>query len=582
MKTWNELIAEMEEELIIEYVPLGVFWSGDWSVPEDGLYAHTTGRDRLELLRQSTYDTGEVEQDKSLYDLAVDVLSDAGLTVDEYWIDPMLENFIVPYSFFVSQSHREALRKIAEACVGQVYCDREGIIRVEGPGIVKGLSFDGVDDYVEADRFSVINHTGTYTFEAWIFWKGDVSGILYQTIMINGAGGSDRNGINITTNKQIGFQSYDGSNYNGRIYSPFPENEWVHVAAVSNAGTKKIYIDGVEVGEEGNNYQYSPSDYFRLSLHGITTNDTGPFNGVISEVRIWNVARTQQQIQDNMNKELTGNEEGLIGYWKFNEGAGTIAYDSAGANHGTIHGATWTYGQYDMTFKIDAATVFGVTPDEYFRKDNPAKWSEVANYIEVETQPLKPEAMTEVYSSSESVPIAAGQEVVITAQYNYVPCIDATASLKNAPTGAQIVKEIYYAGSAEITVSSTASGTFELVINAKPLKVQNKELVVAQDAGSIGENGIMKYTFPGNPLVQTRQMAQMVADTILSFYKDPRRDIEMDWRGNPAIELGDVIAAPDRQRGGTVDKWGYFLVTRQELEYTGALRAKLAGRRVTE
>ena len=369
MKTWNELIVEMGEELIIEYVPLGVFWSGDWSVPEDGLYAHTTGRDRLELLRQSTYDTGEVEQDKSLYDLAVDVLSDAGLTVDEYWIDPMLENFIVPYSFFVSQSHREALRKIAEACVGQVYCDREGIVRVEGPG-------------------------------------------------------------------------------------------------------------------EG--------------------------------------------------KELWQTE-----------------------------------------------TVFGVTPDEYFRKDNPAKWSEVANYIEVETQPLKPEAMTEVYSSSESVPIAAGQEVVITAQYNYVPCIDATASLKNAPTGAQIVKEIYYAGSAEITVSSTASGTFELVINAKPLKVQNKELVVAQDAGSIGENGVMKYTFPGNPLVQTRQMAQMVADTILSFYKDPRRDIEMDWRGNPAIELGDVIAAPDHQRGGTIGKWGYFLVTRQELEYTGALRARLAGRRVT-
>ena len=203
------------------------------------------------------------------------------------------------------------------------------------------LSFDGVDDYVEADRFSVINHTGTYTFEAWIFWKGDVSGILYQTIMINGAGASDRNGINITTNKQIGFQSYNGSNYNGRIYSPFPENEWVHVAAVSNAGTKKIYIDGVEVGEEGNNYQYPPSDYFRLSLHGITTNDTGPFNGVISEVRIWNVARTQQQIQDNMNGELTGNETGLVAYYKFNEGAGTIAYDSAGANHGTIHGATW-------------------------------------------------------------------------------------------------------------------------------------------------------------------------------------------------------------------------------------------------
>jgi len=566
----------MEEELIIEYVPLGVFWSGDWSVPEDGLYAHTTGRDRLELLRQSTYDTSEVEQDKSLYDLAVDVLSDAGLTVDEYWIDPMLENFIVPYSFFAPQSHREALRKIAEASVGQVYCDREGIIRVEGPGIVKGLSFDGVDDYI-----AIINPLNqepseqVWTVEAWVKIKNKQR----QTLI----SGFNR-GLFLsyyTANKMLLY-----CNSSLYAYGNFDllDNQDHHVAYVFRLPDKymKVYVDGNDVtGSISSSYPFPLGISTNLTISQETDDTTGgTIDGEVYEVRIWNTARTQQQIQDNMNKELTGNEEGLIGYWKFNEGTGLTAYDSAGANHGTIHGATWTYGQYDMTFKIDAATAFKITPDEYFRKDNPAKWSEVANYIEVETQPLKPEAMTEVYSSSESVPIAAGQEVVITAQYNYVPCIDATASLKNAPTGAQIVKEIYYAGSAEITVSSTASGTFELVINAKPLKVQNKELVVAQDAGSIGENGIMKYTFPGNPLVQTRQMAQIIADTILSFYKDPRNDIEMDWRGNPAIELGDVIAAPDYRQGG-VDKWGYFLVTRQELEYTGALRARLAGRRVT-
>ena len=38
-----------------EWVPLGVFWCGDWEAPEDELYAQTRGRDRLELLRKSTY-----------------------------------------------------------------------------------------------------------------------------------------------------------------------------------------------------------------------------------------------------------------------------------------------------------------------------------------------------------------------------------------------------------------------------------------------------------------------------------------------------------------------------------------------
>jgi hypothetical protein len=35
---------------------------------------------------------------------------------------------------------------------------------------------------------------------------------------------------------------------------------------------------------------------------------------------------------------------GMVSYWKFDEGSGTTASDSVDANHGTIHGATWTTG----------------------------------------------------------------------------------------------------------------------------------------------------------------------------------------------------------------------------------------------
>ncbi|HEW78665.1 MAG TPA: hypothetical protein ENH34_01680 [Phycisphaerales bacterium] len=37
--------------------------------------------------------------------------------------------------------------------------------------------------------------------------------------------------------------------------------------------------------------------------------------------------------------------EGLIAHWKFDEGSGNTAYDSAGKNNGTIHGAKWTTGK---------------------------------------------------------------------------------------------------------------------------------------------------------------------------------------------------------------------------------------------
>ena len=116
-----------------EYVPLGTFWSGDWHVPEDEVYAETTGRDRLELLRKSTYSTSRVQMNKTLYELAESILQDAGLTEEEYYIDTELQQFPVPYAWFDSQSHREPLRKVAEACLGQVYCDRHGVLRIEGP-----------------------------------------------------------------------------------------------------------------------------------------------------------------------------------------------------------------------------------------------------------------------------------------------------------------------------------------------------------------------------------------------------------------------------------------------------------------
>lgn len=72
------------------------------------------------------------------------------------------------------------------------------------------------------------------------------------------------------------------------------------------------------------------------------SNDLYQFEGEIKEIRIWNVARTETQIQDDMNKHLTGNESGLVGYWRMNENSGSIVYDCAGTNDGTFErGAQW-------------------------------------------------------------------------------------------------------------------------------------------------------------------------------------------------------------------------------------------------
>jgi hypothetical protein len=48
-----------------------------------------------------------------------------------------------------------------------------------------------------------------------------------------------------------------------------------------------------------------------------------------------------------------GLKDGLVAHWTFDEGSGTIAYDSAGNNDGTIYGATWTTGKLGDALSFD-------------------------------------------------------------------------------------------------------------------------------------------------------------------------------------------------------------------------------------
>ena len=69
---------------------------------------------------------------------------------------------------------------------------------------------------------------------------------------------------------------------------------------------------------------------------------TTEWNGLIDDVSLWSIDLTEEQINTHMNTQLSGDEDGLEGYWNFNDGEGTTLTDLSGnENHGTINGATW-------------------------------------------------------------------------------------------------------------------------------------------------------------------------------------------------------------------------------------------------
>jgi len=101
--------------------------------------------------------------------------------------------------------------------------------------------------------------------------------------------------------------------------TPLQINRWYHVASTYDGQTIRLYVDGTLVGSNSvGSIPVGNSSPLYLSY-----NDVGGFpyflTGQMDEVRIWNYARTQGQIQSTMNVPLTGSEPGLVGYWDFNE-----------------------------------------------------------------------------------------------------------------------------------------------------------------------------------------------------------------------------------------------------------------------
>jgi hypothetical protein len=69
--------------------------------------------------------------------------------------------------------------------------------------------------------------------------------------------------------------------------------------------------------------------------------DWGYFKGSVRAVRIWNRALSDAEVLTLSTEEAIV-EEGLVGYWKFDEGAGTMGKDNSGnKHHATIRGPAW-------------------------------------------------------------------------------------------------------------------------------------------------------------------------------------------------------------------------------------------------
>ena len=237
-------------------------------------------------------------------------------------------------------------------------------IALPGQDNCNALHFDGIDDYVQAN--SPFSGNTDFTVEAWFLSENDFT--------------DDCDG-----SRDVGdfrwLLGWDDNQFGMGVCGDFlrfwyrpicpvgagictslrtvdvGDGRWHHVA-VTKTNAIRIYVDGVFM-TNFSGPAYDMSGFFRIGSSG-SGRSGRTWKGSIDEVRIWDRALTEEEINNQSNCGLIGDENGLVAYYPMNEGqaeqsnanATTLTDEGPNNNDGVLNNfslmtntSNWVTGQ---------------------------------------------------------------------------------------------------------------------------------------------------------------------------------------------------------------------------------------------
>jgi len=236
-----------------------------------------------------------------------------------------------------------------------------------------GLSFDGRDGQVEVPANTFPTVSNNFTIELWANPTAartvtaetnmGVSGVNVAQHQLQRfavfphradlAYGANHAGAGLSIgNNGITVYEHAANYLPSRLVYSNAVSGWTHVALVYASRRPRLYVNGTLV--RSSQIVGFPFIHASASLGGSVQGDFGNFRGQLDEVRIWNVALSETQIQTNLSRRLTGAEPGLVTYFRCDEGGGSSLTDSAPASPN--RNGTLTDG---VAFVFPGVTPFG-------------------------------------------------------------------------------------------------------------------------------------------------------------------------------------------------------------------------------
>ncbi|MCX6791130.1 MAG: LamG domain-containing protein, partial [Candidatus Gribaldobacteria bacterium] len=228
------------------------------------------------------------------------------------------------------------------------------------------MNFDGVDDYVSMGEPAILNLTGPFALSAWLYpTPPHLQG--YGGIYGNRSGNGERilllDDGSLLAQYTIGGAGKSVTTAVGSV----PSNKWSFVSLIYDGSEIAFWINGVKqtpVGATGAVYNSAGTRQI-----GWGNNTVGYYNfkGKMDDVRIYQYARTAEQVKQDYNDgkavyvgtRITDCDKspadcvnsGLVGYWGMDEMGSTTVKDLSGNNNnGLLGGGTaaawpfWTQG----------------------------------------------------------------------------------------------------------------------------------------------------------------------------------------------------------------------------------------------
>ena len=265
-------------------------------------------------------------------------------------------------------------------------------------------SLDGINDYVDVGNNSVLDIDNSVTIEAWIN-PSNLSNrhAIYSTRKNNNPGSFQLEigtyiGVGTNYVAVTGLSTWVAITGSNVINT---NSGWVHIAYTRDGvgNNHEIYINGIPQIINTNPYTFINNNASKEIGRG--TSLLQNYEGQIDQVRIWDIALTQIEIQNYMDCSPQVNEVGLVGYWNFEEGSGTTAFDlTSNGNNGTLNGATYDTDApsqlcpftnasgcdsnmvFNLTFGYISYANFTVTRCDSFISPSGKVWNTTGTYLD--------------------------------------------------------------------------------------------------------------------------------------------------------------------------------------------------------